>query len=244
MTVSQDDAAATRAAGLRDHDSGSGLGRAARGVVAAVPPRWRGWIHTVMAPVVLVAGLGLMVASPHWGNRLAVAVWILTGLMLFGNSAVYHRVPWQPRTKAILRQVDHANIAVFIAGTYTPLAVALLDGASRVVLLSVIWACAALGVAFRFLWSSVPRWISAGLYVVMGWTALWWLPQFWRSGGPAIVILLLAGGVVYTLGALAYARQRPNPSPTWFGFHEVFHACTAVAAICHGVAIGIAVIAG
>ena len=205
-------------------------------------PRLRGWVHTVMAPLILLAGVGLMIATPTWGNRFAVGVWMLTGLGLFGNSAVYHRVPWGVKVKDVLRRIDHANIAVFIAGTYTPLAVSLATGASRVILLAIIWACALLGVAFRFVWNGVPRWASTILYVVMGWTALWWLPQFWRTCGPAVVILILIGGVFYTIGALSYARQKPNPSPTWFGFHEVFHSCTAVAAICHAVAIGLAVI--
>lgn len=205
-------------------------------------PRLRGWVHTVMAPLILLAGVGLMVVTPTWGNRFAVAIWMLTGLELFGNSAIYHRVPWGEKIKDVLRRIDHANIAVFIAGTYTPLAVSLTTGASRVILLSIIWACALLGVAFRFVWNGVPRWASTILYVFMGWTALWWLPQFWRVGGPAVVILILVGGVFYTVGAVAYARQKPNPSPTWFGFHEVFHGCTAVAAICHAVAIGLAVI--
>ncbi|WP_032501546.1 PAQR family membrane homeostasis protein TrhA [Cutibacterium acnes] len=205
-------------------------------------PRLRGWVHTVMAPLILLAGVGLMIATPTWGNRFAVGVWMLTGLELFGNSAVYHRVPWGAKVKDVLRRIDHANIAVFIAGTYTPLAVSLATGASRVILLAIIWACALLGVAFRFVWNGVPRWASTILYVVMGWTALWWLPQFWRTCGPAVVILILIGGGVYTVGAISYARQKPNPSPTWFGFHEVFHSCTAVAAICHAVAIGLAVI--
>lgn len=205
-------------------------------------PRLRGWVHTVMAPLILLAGVGLMIATPTWGNRFAVGVWMLTGLELFGNSAVYHRVPWGAKVKDVLRRIDHANIAVFIAGTYTPLAVSLATGASRVTLLAIIWACALLGVAFRFVWNGVPRWASTILYVVMGWTALWWLPQFWRTCGPAVVILILIGGVFYTVGAISYARQKPNPSPTWFGFHEVFHSCTAVAAICHAVAIGLAVI--
>lgn len=205
-------------------------------------PRLRGWVHTVMAPLILLAGVGLMIATPTWGNRFAVGVWMLTGLELFGNSAVYHRVPWGAKVKDVLRRIDHANIAVFIAGTYTPLAVSLATGASRVILLAIIWACALLGVAFRFVWNGVPRWASTILYVVMGWTALWWLPQFWRTCGPAVVILILIGGVFYTVGAISYARQKSNPSPTWFGFHEVFHSCTAVAAICHAVAIGLAVI--
>lgn len=204
-------------------------------------PLWRGWIHTVMVPVMVLGGLGLMIAADHWGDRLALAVWILTGLMLFGNSAAYHRGRWNMRTKSVLQRIDHANIAVFIAGTYTPLAVSMSHGSSRVVLLAIIWACALIGVGLRFWWSSVPRWVSTALYVVMGWTALWWLPQFWRTGGPAVVILILVGGVFYTIGAVCYARRRPNPSPR-FGFHEVFHAGTAVGAICHGIAIGLAVL--
>ena len=203
-------------------------------------PLWRGWIHTVMVPVMVLGGLGLMIAADHWGDRLALAVWTLTGLMLFGNSAAYHRGRWSMRTKSVLQRIDHANIAVFIAGTYTPLAVSMSHGSSRVVLLAIIWTCALIGVGLRFWWSSVPRWVSTALYVVMGWTALWWLPQFWRTGGPAVVILILVGGVFYTIGAVCYARRRPNPSPR-FGFHEVFHAGTAVGAICHGIAIGLAV---
>lgn len=206
------------------------------------PPRLRGWIHTAMTPAVLLGGLGLIIATGRWGNRFAVAVWVCTGLALFGNSAVYHRIPWAPRIKGVLRRIDHANIAVFIAGTYTPLAVSMLAGASRIALLAVIWGCAAAGVLFRVLWIGAPRWLYTGLYVLMGWTALWWLPQFWQSGGPAVVILIGAGGVCYTLGALAYALRRPDPSPKWFGFHEVFHAGTALGAVCHAVAIGLAVI--
>lgn len=204
-------------------------------------PLWRGWIHIVMVPAMVLGGLGLMTAADHWGDRLALAVWTLTGLMLFGNSAAYHRGRWSMRTKSVLQRIDHANIAVFIAGTYTPLAVSMSHGSSRVVLLAIIWTCALIGVGLRFWWSSVPRWVSTALYVVMGWTALWWLPQFWRTGGPAVVILILVGGVFYTIGAVCYARRRPNPSPR-FGFHEVFHAGTAVGAICHGIAIGLAVL--
>ncbi len=206
------------------------------------PPRLRGWIHTVMAPLMLLGGLGLIIATGSWENRLALAVWICTGVELFGNSAVYHRVRWSPRVKGVLRRIDHANIAVFIAGTYTPLAVSMLSGTSRAVLLSVIWGCAAVGVVFRVLWIDAPRWLYTGLYIVMGWSALWWLPQFWHAGGAAVVVLILVGGVAYSLGAVSYALRRPNPSPDWFGFHEVFHAGTAIGAICHAVAIGLVVI--
>ena len=113
-------------------------------------PLWRGWIHTVMVPVMVLGGLGLMIAADHWGDRFALAVWTLTGLMLFGNSAAYHRGRWSMRTKSVLQRIDHANIAVFIAGTYTPLAVSMSHGSSRVVLLAIIWACALIGVGLRF----------------------------------------------------------------------------------------------
>jgi hemolysin III len=113
----------------------------------------------------------------------------------------------------------------------------LLSGTSRVTILALIWGLAAAGVLFRVLWLAAPRWLYTALYIVMGWTALWWMPQCWRSGGPAIVILILTGGVFYTIGAIIYSRKRPNPSPRWFGFHELFHSCTVVAAWCHWVAI-------
>ncbi len=211
-------------------------------VLEADPPRLRGWIHTVMGPVILVGGLALMVASGWWGNRLALAVWICTGIELFGVSAVYHRVHWSPPVKARLRRVDHANIAVFIAGTYTPLAVSMLTGASRTSLLVVIWGCAVVCVAFRVLWIDAPRWLYTGLYIVMGWSALWWLPQFWHSGGAAVVVLIIAGGLAYSAGAVSYALRRPNLVPGWFGFHEIFHAGTAMGAICHGLAIALVVV--
>jgi len=162
-------------------------------------------------------------------------------LLLFGVSAVYHLGNWGKRSDRVLQQIDHSDIFVFIAGTYTPLAVALLQGWSRVLLLVLIWACAALGVGFGNLKLKAPRWLTAGLYVAMGWIAVAWLPALWRSGGPAIVILVLIGGIVYTLGAVVYAKKWPNPAPAWFGFHEVFHTLTVVAAICHWVAIALAV---
>ncbi|WP_052462330.1 PAQR family membrane homeostasis protein TrhA [Nigerium massiliense] len=203
-------------------------------------PRWRGWIHTVMAPLALLAGLVLLVLTPTVGGRVAVAVYVLSSLALFGNSAVYHRGSWSGRVAGTLRRVDHANIFVFIAGTYTPLAVNLLDGPNQRVLLLLVWSCALLGVLFRVFWLSAPRLLYTLLYVVMGWSAAFWLPQFWVTGGPAVVWLIIAGGLVYTAGAVVYGLKRPDPSPAWFGYHEIFHACTAVAAACHFVAICLA----
>lgn len=203
-------------------------------------PMMRGWLHLGMTPFVLIAGIVLIVLAPS-GVKLACAIYVLSSLFLFGNSALYHRRNWSPAASVVLRRVDHANIFLFIAGSYTPLAVQLLDGTSQVVLLSVIWGIAGLGVLFRVFWLSAPRALYTALYIAMGWAAVFWLPDFWRAGGPAIVILLAAGGVAYTVGAVIYALKRPNPSPKYFGFHEIFHACTILAALLHMVAIWLAV---
>ncbi|QGF24107.1 PAQR family membrane homeostasis protein TrhA [Raineyella fluvialis] len=206
-----------------------------------VKPRFRGWIHAVMAPVMLLIGFGLLIWTPTAGLRAAVVVYTVSALELFGCSALYHRFYWGPGATTLLRRLDHSNIFVFIAGTYTPLGVAMLHGADRLTLLSVVWGTAVCGVLFRVFWLTAPRWLYTFLYVAMGWTAMWWLPAFWRVGGPGVVILMLAGGLVYTAGAVVYARKRPDPSPAWFGYHEIFHTATAVAAICHAVAIGLAI---
>lgn len=208
-----------------------------------VKPRARGWIHTVAAPFMLVAGLVLLSWSPGPALRVAVAVYTVSALLLFGVSAVYHRFYWGPGATSLLRRLDHSNIFVFIAGTYTPLAVGMLDGSGRLVLLGLVWGAAVLGVTFRVFWFAAPRWLYTLLYVAMGWAAVGWMPTFWRTGGPEVVALLVAGGIVYTLGAVVYARKRPDPAPAWFGYHEIFHAATAVAALCHLAAIAL-VLAG
>ncbi len=216
-------------------------GSVTNGVVTGMKPKLRGWLHAGMTPVALVAILALMVSTPGWQGRLAEAIYLVTALMLFGNSAVYHRGKWSPKVSAVLRRFDHSNIAIFIAGTYTPLAVLMLHGGSRVALLAIIWGCAAFEVVCRNLWMGAPRVLYTGLYIAMGWAAVFWMPQFWRNGGPGVVIWLVVGGLAYTLGAIVYARRRPNPSPTWFGFHEIFHSGTILGAACHFVAICLAV---
>lgn len=207
----------------------------------AEKPKLRGWLHLGMAPVALIVGLALTVFAPTLTGRIGCGVYTLAAVQLFGTSAAYHRGTWSDRLYAIFRRIDHSNIFVFIAGTYTPLALTLLEGNSRWALLTLIWTIAVVGVAFRILWLSAPRWLYTLLYVSMGWAALGWLGQFWANGGPAVVLLVIGGGLVYTLGAVAYGTKRPRLSPTWFGFHEVFHACTIVAALLHMIAIGLAV---
>lgn len=203
-------------------------------------PLLRGWLHLVMTPLALFMGIALIVLAPTITGRIGGAVWLVAAIVLFGTSATYHRGTWKPRSRAMLRQADHANIFVFIAASYTPLALGLLPSASRTTLLWLIWIVAAVGVAFELLWWTAPRWIDVILYLAMGWVALGWVNEFWTSAGPLVFGLISLGGVVYTIGAGFYALKRPNPWPRHFGHHEMFHACTIIAAICHYIAIMIA----
>ncbi|MEL4544829.1 hemolysin III family protein [Luteococcus sp. H138] len=207
------------------------------GAVAAAKPRLRGWLHQGFAPVALVAGILLVALAPQRDQRIACAVYTLSAVLLFGNSAFYHRGSWSPKVHAVFRRVDHANIFIFIAGSYTPLSVGMLHGRSLRLLLALIWACALVGVLFRVFWLSAPRGLYVALYLAMGWAAIGWMGQFWRSGGPLVVGLIALGGVIYSIGALAYGFKRPNPWPATFGFHEIFHLCTILAAVSHYAAI-------
>ena len=206
-------------------------------VLAVVKPRLRGWLHAGMAPLALAAGIVLISLAATPAGVVGGAVFLTASVLLFGTSGVYHRGTWGARGQAILRRMDHSNIYVFIAATYTPLALILLDGASRVILLVLIWAAALGGLIFRVLWLSAPRWLYTVLYIVMGWAALGWLGAFYHAAGLPVVILIVAGGICYTLGAIVYARKRPDPSPAWFGYHEIFHVGTIAGFVCHYVAI-------
>lgn len=221
----------------------SSKGPDASAAPAPPKPRLRGWLHLGMAPVVQLAGLILMVLTPSLLGRTGVAIYLASASVLFGTSAAYHRGNWSARVSGVLRRLDHANIFLFIAGTYTPLALLLLDGTSRTILLTLIWAIAAAGITFKVIWMNAPRWLYTALYLLMGWAALGWLGQFWASGGPAVVLLIALGGLLYTVGAVVYALKRPDPSPTWFGYHEIFHACTILAAMAHFAAIALTVLA-
>jgi len=206
-------------------------------VLAVVKPRLRGWLHAGMAPLALTAGIVLISLAATPAGVVGGAIFLTASVLLFGTSGVYHRGTWGALGQAILRRMDHSNIYVFIAATYTPLALILLDGASRVTLLVLIWSAALGGLFFRVLWLSAPRWLYTVLYIVMGWAALGWLGAFYHAAGLPVVILIVAGGICYTLGAIVYARKRPDPSPAWFGYHEIFHVGTIAGFVCHYVAI-------
>jgi hemolysin III len=185
----------------------------------------------------------LVVLSPSTQARVATAVFAVTAALLFGVSAVYHRGRWSPRTHGVLKRLDHANIFLIIAGTYTPFTLLLLHRDDARVLLSLVWGGALAGVAFRVLWVGAPRWLYVPVYIALGWAAAFWLPEFRTAGGPAVLALVIAGGVLYSLGGLVYGLKRPDPSPRWFGFHEVFHALTVAAFVAHYVGVSLTVYA-
>lgn len=219
----------------RTQEPGEGVAE----VVQQVKPHLRGWLHAGMAPLALAAGIVLVVLAPTSAGVVGGAVFLAASVLLFGTSGLYHRFYWGPRGEAVLRRMDHANIYVFIAATYTPLALLLLDGGSGVALLVMIWTSALGGLLFRTLWLSAPRWLYTALYLLMAWAAVGWMGAFYRTGGAAVVTLILVGGLFYTGGAIVYGRKRPDPSPRWFGFHEIFHACTIAGFVCHYVAISL-----
>ncbi|EFL00061.1 MULTISPECIES: PAQR family membrane homeostasis protein TrhA [Streptomyces] len=206
---------------------------------ALVKPRMRGWLHAVMFPAVVVAGLVLTAFADSGRGRVACAIYTLTACLLFGVSALYHRGNWGPRAGGVLRRLDHANIFLIIAGTYTPLTLLLLPDGKSTWLLWAIWAAAAAGIAFRVFWVGAPRWLYTPCYIAMGWAAVFFLPDFMRAGGVAVLVLVIVGGLLYSAGGVIYGIKRPNPSPRWFGFHEVFHSLTLAAFVVHYVGISL-----
>lgn len=208
-------------------------------VVRAVKPHLRGWLHAGTFPVAVVAGIVLVVLADGTREKVATAVFAASAALLFGISALYHRGNWSPQTEVHLKRLDHSNIFLIIAGSYTPFSVILLDNHGGDVLLWIVWVAALGGIAFRVLWVGAPRWLYTPAYIAFGWVAVFYLGDILETGGVAVVVLLAIGGVLYSLGGLVYALKRPNPSPRWFGFHEVFHALTLGAFVAHYVAVSL-----
>jgi hemolysin III len=243
-----DDRAANHGVGERGHDRLERMEeRLEQGFDAVrdlIKPKLRGWLHAGTFPLSVLLGAILVVLAPGERARESSAIFAVTASLLFGVSALYHRGTWSPRVHGLLKRMDHANIFLIIAGTYTPFSVLLLDSGPARTLLWIVWTGALLGVAFRVLWVGAPRWLYVPVYVALGWVAVAYLPQFWVGGGAAVVILVLVGGALYTAGALIYGLRKPNPSPRWFGFHELFHAFTVLAFLTHYVGIWLAVSSG
>lgn len=205
-------------------------------------PHLRGWQHAGAVPLAVASAIALTVLAPTTGTRWASAVYLITSLLLFGISAIYHRFYWEPAWERFWRRLDHSNIFLLIAGTYTPICVALLEPSQTRAILLIVWTATFFGIILSVFWPHAPRWLIAGLYVALGWVGVWYLPNLWASGGPVVVLLVAFGGILYTLGAVVYALKWPNPSPKWFGFHEIFHSFTVLAWASQCVAVFFAVL--
>jgi hemolysin III len=216
------------------------IGEQVRETLDEVKPHLRGWMHAASAPLTLAAGVVLVVLSPTASSRIGSAVFASSALVLFTVSGIYHRGTWSPRVRRFLRRFDHANIFLLIAGSYTPFTLLLLHGTERAVLLGVVWTGAVLGVLFRVFWTDAPRWLYVPIYMALGWAAVFYFGDFVQNASTAVLVLIAAGGLLYTLGGVVYGVRRPNPSPRWFGFHEVFHTLTIVAFVTHYVGVSLA----
>jgi hemolysin III len=204
-------------------------------------PRLRGLLHAAAFVVSLIVGAAFVVYSPA-GHGFAAAVFAVAVSLMLGTSALYHRVTWSPRRRLWARRADHAAVFLLIAGTYTPVALIGLHGAWRTSILAVVWAGALAATLTKLCWVRAPKWLSVVIGLSLGWVAIVALPQLARTEGIAPLALLVVGGVAYTVGAIVYARRRPDPIPHVFGYHELFHALTIVALSCQYAAIAIFIV--
>ena len=209
-------------------------------LAAALKPRLRGVLHQAAFAISLITGTALVCLAEGGRARTAATVYAVSVALLFGTSAAYHRGPWTGRSREVMKRLDHSMIFILIAGTYTPFALLLLEGTARWVVFGLVWGGAVAGVVLRNVIRRPARWLFVGIYMLLGWTALGVLPQLRDTGGLRVVVLLLLGGLFYSIGAIVYALKRPDPSPHWFGFHEVFHAFTLLAFITHDLAVSFA----
>lgn len=213
-----------------------------RHVVHSLPlqlpkPRLRGVVHQWAFFVALPAGLLLVLLAPTGRAALAAGIYAFGLCALLGASALYHRGTWSASVATWLRRLDHSMICVLIAGTYTPFSLLVLEGTFAVVVLVVVWSGALAGVLFSLFWIDAPSWSVAAIYLTLGWVAVAAFPTLARELGPVPFGLLAVGGVLYTVGAVIYARRKPDPIPAVFGFHEVFHVLVVAAALLHYIAI-------
>jgi hemolysin III len=206
-------------------------------VTTPVKPRLRGVLHQWAFFVAVAAGAVLVLVAPEGRATLATAIYAVTVAGLFGVSAVYHRVDWaSPGTRRWMRRLDHSMIFCVIAGTYTPFALLVLDGTLATAILIAVWGGALGGIVLNLVWIDAPKWLTAIVYVALGWVAVAAFPALFDELGTTPTLLVAVGGILYTLGAVVYATRRPDPSPAVFGYHEIFHALViAAAAVQYGV---------
>jgi hemolysin III len=207
------------------------------------PPLMRGWLHLGTSPVALIAGFALVIVAPTLSMRFVIALFTIASAALFTVSATYHRINWSPKWKSVFRRLDHANIFLIIAATYTPLSIYWLNNAESARLLLIVWIGSISGLLMRLFWLSAPRWLYVPIYLALGWAAIFYLPSFLNNAGWLIVSLIFAGGVAYSIGAIVYGLKKPKLSEKYFGFHELFHALTILGYLCHYLAITFTVVA-
>jgi hemolysin III len=198
-----------------------------------VKPRMRGVLHQYAFFVSVVLGAVLVIAAGSGRARAATGIYAFAVSGLLGTSALYHRITWSQRARAWMRRLDHSMIFVLIAGTYTPFALLVLHGTLANAILIVVWAGALGGIVLNLVWITAPRWLTASVYVALGWVAVAAMPALADRLGAGGVALLMGGGLMYTVGAVIYATQRPDPAPAVFGYHEIFHALVVAAAAAH-----------
>jgi hemolysin III len=211
-------------------------------VAAQRRPKLRGVLHQYAFFVSLLLGVALVVGAEQGRERVAAAVFAVSVSAMLGISALYHRVIWPPAPRRWIRRLDHAAIFLLIAGTYTPFGLLALEGAWRVAVLTVVWSGALASIVLKVTWIDAPRWVAAVIAVSLGWVGVFAMPKIYERAGLTALILLAIGGVLYSAGALIYARRRPDPAPNVFGYHELFHLLVVAAAACQYAAVALFVL--
>jgi hemolysin III len=211
-------------------------------VAAQRRPKLRGVLHQYAFFVSLLLGVALVVGAEQGRERVAAGVFAVSVSAMLGISALYHRVIWPPGPRRWIRRLDHAAIFLLIAGTYTPFALLALDGGWRVAVLTVVWSGALASIVLKVTWIDAPRWVAAVIAVSLGWVGIFAMPKIYERAGLTALILLAIGGVLYSAGAVIYARRRPDPAPTVFGYHEIFHLLVVAAAGCQYAAVALFVL--
>jgi hemolysin III len=195
---------------------------------AAARPLLRGVLHQAALALAIAAGIVLVIETEGDRHVVAAAVFAASAATMLAVSSAYHRITWSPRARLRMRRADHAGIYVLIAGTYTPVGLLALHGATQTVVLAVVWTGAAAAILLKLFWVDAPKWLSAAIAIGLGWVGVAAMPQLVRADGITPVVLIALGGLAYTCGGIVYARRKPDPIPTVFGYHELFHALTLV----------------
>ena len=208
---------------------------------ARVKPRFRGVLHEIAFFVAAALAIPLLATAPPGRGRVAAAVFALCVPLCFGASALYHRPTWSPPARSWLARLDHADLYLLIAGTYTPFGLLVLSRNWAIPVLAIVWGGAALAILMKLCWAGTPKWASAVIGLSLGWTGVAALGEFAKVGAAALA-LIAAGGLLYTVGAVVYTRKRPDPAPALFGYHEIFHACTVAGAGCQYAAVALFVL--